>query len=507
MALLQSLFNYAKLNHKKVLIILTILLVLTTSISLIYRFYIPKTVKNYFSDSIEISNYGITIDYIDDANILINETIKTLTKKITIKNLDSNCQEYSLNFNNVKNTISNPNNFKYSYVCTSTGEPCVSEEMINLPVLDEYLKEGISIASGVTHTYEITFILDVIDSSEFFSSNIGVKKNWKMLRTYNADDFFWKRKEEITSITFENKINIPTEIIENNKWDMSLEKDGGIMAYVIDDGLRNNTYKLYIQSDQNILANYNSEKLFAYFHNLTTINNLSFLITSKVTNMSGMFFGDSLLTTLDLSNFNTSNVTDMNNMFWGLKLTNLELSSFNTSRVIDMNYMFRECDRLASLDLSSFDTSNVNNMDSMFGGCRNLTILDVSKFNTKNVTNMHQMFSECHKLKSLNLTKFNTNNVINIGSMFAECDSLTSLDLSSFNTEKITGMFQLFSGCVSLQSINMKNMTYKNLTSYESMFFRIKSGVKITVKDAVAKKFVEARLFDSYAKGTVTIAI
>jgi len=37
----------------------------------------------------------------------------------------------------------------------------------------------------------------------------------------------------------------------------------------------------------------------------------------------------------------------------------LNLLNFDTSKVTDMSYMFYSCRSLTSLDLSSFDTSNV----------------------------------------------------------------------------------------------------------------------------------------------------
>ena len=48
---------------------------------------------------------------------------------------------------------------------------------------------------------------------------------------------------------------------------------------------------------------------------LTQINNIEYLNTSKVTDMSNMFSGCRSLITLDISGFDTSNVTDMSEMF------------------------------------------------------------------------------------------------------------------------------------------------------------------------------------------------
>ena len=116
--------------------------------------------------------------------------------------------------------------------------------------------------------------------------------------------------------------------------------------------------------------------------------------TSKVTDMSNMFYDCMKLKSLDVSNFDTSNVTNMNNMFWGdSSLTSLDVSNFNTSNVTDMGYMFNGCHIYGSdsLDLSNFNTSNVTNMAGMFGYCE-ITSLDLSGWDTSNVTNMGSMF-------------------------------------------------------------------------------------------------------------------
>ena len=143
-------------------------------------------------------------------------------------------------------------------------------------------------------------------------------------------------------------------------------------------------------------------KWFFTFSKMTAIQNLEYLNTSEVTEMSAMFLGCSALTALDLSKFNTENVTNMNGMFYACSsLTSLDLSNFNTAKVEDMSYMFRSCLSLTSLDVSSFNTANVTNMNYMFYYCNLLTSLDLSNFNTAKVTGMSGMFEGCESLKTI----------------------------------------------------------------------------------------------------------
>ena len=174
------------------------------------------------------------------------------------------------------------------------------------------------------------------------------------------------------------------------------------------------------------------------FGNLTKIEGISNLNTSKVTDMNAMFKGCRCLESLDLRGFNTSNVTDMSGMFRGCKrLTRLDLRGFNTSKVMDMGTMFSGCKGLTSLDVSRFDTSNVTEMLGMFVDCKSLTSLDVSKFNTRKVTRMSGMFSGCSSLLELDLSKFNTENVRSMEMMFYYCTSLKTIYVGEgWNTSK-----------------------------------------------------------------------
>ena len=214
----------------------------------------------------------------------------------------------------------------------------------------------------------------------------------------------------------------------------------------------------------------NMSDMFSYMSNLNTLN-LSNFDTSKVTNMSDMFSYMSNLNTLNLSSFDTSNVTDMESMFFSMhNLTTLNLSNFNTSKVTNMYSMFCYMFNLTTIDLSSFDTSQVTNMGNMFHGMRNLTTLNLSSFNTSKVTNMRDMFSDMHKLITLNLSSFDTSKVTDMRYMFSGMSNLTTLNLSSFDTSNVTDMGYMFSGMSNLTTLNLSSFDTSNVTDMGGMF-------------------------------------
>ena len=185
---------------------------------------------------------------------------------------------------------------------------------------------------------------------------------------------------------------------------------------------------------------------------LTTIEGLSYLNTSGVTDMSYMFFYCSSLTTLDVSGWDTGNVTDMGAMFYGCSsLTTLDVSGWDTSNVTDMNSMFDGCSSLTSLDVSGWDTGNVTNMFGMFGGCSSLTILDVSGWDTGNVTDMRAMFWGCPSLATLDVSSWDTSSVTDMEYMFHGCSSLKTIYCGEgWNTDKVTCSDKMFYNCTKI---------------------------------------------------------
>ena len=212
-------------------------------------------------------------------------------------------------------------------------------------------------------------------------------------------------------------------------------------------------------------------RFFADLKKLETITGLEYLNTEKVTDMYGMFYNCSSLTSLDVTHFNTANVTDMRFMFYCCtSLTSLDVTHFNTANVTNMGYMFYICSSLTSLDVTHFNTAKVTDMRDMFYSCSSLTSLDVTNFNTANVANMSYMFSGCSSLTSLDVTNFNTVNVTDMSYMFFNCLSLTSLDVTNFNTAEVTNMSYMFINCVALTSLYLTNFNTEKVTNMEGMF-------------------------------------
>ena len=292
-----------------------------------------------------------------------------------------------------------------------------------------------------------------------------------MKTTSSSTSAFWGYREQIKNIIFQDNINIPNNISDEHKWDVSSTGNGMVMAYIIPNATDSTYYDLYIQGDKRIYANPDSSSLFYDFKNVDSINNMSVLNTSKVTNMSCMFYNtgyNSSVFTLDLgSNFDTSKVTNMQQMFYntGRKSPVFKLDlgdKFNTSEVKNMYFMFGYTGNNSSvftLDLGDkFDTSNVTNMSYMFGFAgytSTIFTLDLGdKFDTSNVISMADMFRYTgykSPVFTLNLgDKFDTSNVENMSGMF-------------FNTGYTSTVFELNCSNWSVDNvINVKDFSNSN---------------------------------------------
>ena len=185
---------------------------------------------------------------------------------------------------------------------------------------------------------------------------------------------------------------------------------------------------------------------------LTSITNIEYLHTDKVTTMLSMFGGCQILPTIDVSHFNTSNVQSMASMFNNCRaITQLDLSNFNTGCVTDMSYMFNQCYNLASLNVKDFYTYNVRNMWAMFANCTSLTGLDLSSFRTNNLTTMQGMFSNCTSLTKLDLSNFNTTKVTNFQNTFSGCSNLVTIYAGDWSNAVLQHDSNMFTGCTNLK--------------------------------------------------------
>ena len=270
-----------------------------------------------------------------------------------------------------------------------------------------------------------------------------------------------------------------------------------------------------------------TEGWFYRLSELTTIEGLKNLNTSAVTDMSGMFYGCSGLTSLNISNFNTSKVTDMDSMFYYCsRLTELNVSNFNTSKVTNMERMFSFCFSLKTI--FNTNTWRCEKSQHMFYGCTQLkgavkygaSEVDVTMANPTTGYFTDPNRNEAYVLQSEDqhtLTFYYDNNrklrsgktwdideksssskPVWVGTYSASnkvvtkvvfdasfkdfrstitdgwfygLSALTTIEgLENLNTSEVTNMSKMFEGCSSLTSLNLSNFNTSKVRNMGSMF-------------------------------------
>lgn len=121
------------------------------------------------------------------------------------------------------------------------------------------------------------------------------------------------------------------------------------------------------------------------------INLLKNVDTSKITDMSYMFYG-AYVPDEALKYLNMSSVTSTSRMLANLQNTEINASVLDVTNVTKMSYMFANSNTLQRVDMSTFTGENVTNVEGMFNYSRALTFVDMRNFDFSKVTNSASMF-------------------------------------------------------------------------------------------------------------------
>ncbi|MDC0341522.1 BspA family leucine-rich repeat surface protein [Flavobacteriaceae bacterium] len=195
------------------------------------------------------------------------------------------------------------------------------------------------------------------------------------------------------------------------------------------------------------------------------------VVTTKVTNMSELFFID--FDTFsdfnqDISNWDVSNVADMSEMFLNASSFNQPIGDWDVSNVTNMARMFYAYYSNSSSfnqDISNWDVSNVTDMSEMF--------LNASSFNqpigdwdVSNVTDMRAMFANTPFNQPIG--NWDVSNVTDMGAMF-RAESFNQ-PIGDWDVSNVTNMRAMFYGAKSFNQ-PIGNWDVSNVTDMGFMFY------------------------------------
>ena len=168
------------------------------------------------------------------------------------------------------------------------------------------------------------------------------------------------------------------------------------------------------------------------------------LVTTLVTNMSGLFDGNTSFNT-DIGFWDTSNVTTMYEMFKGATSFNQNIGAWDTSSNTNMNSMFFTATAFnngGSNTINNWDTSSVTTMYQMFYNA-NAFNQNIGSWDTSSNTNMTRMFRNANSFNQ-NIGNWNTSNVTTMSSTFIGANAFNQ-NIGAWNTSKVTDMSFMFS--------------------------------------------------------------
>ena len=174
------------MKDKKIIFGITLAFIFLASVGFSYAYFSNSIVQNEVKDQV-VETGIIQLTYTDgpEINIQNMKPGNTINKTITVKNTGSLEAKYNIIWQELTNEIAN-DEMLIEGTCTSSNGTCESIESSSIS--SKRIKKDISIASGVTHTYNLTITFKDTNASQNynqgkkFSGVLGVEE-------YKAPDF------------------------------------------------------------------------------------------------------------------------------------------------------------------------------------------------------------------------------------------------------------------------------------------------------------------------------
>jgi gliding motility-associated-like protein len=219
---------------------------------------------------------------------------------------------------------------------------------------------------------------------------------------------------------------------------------------------------------------------------LTADGDWDTIVTTLVTDMSGLFSGDVDFNE-NISSWHTVSVTTMEDMFRGASAFNQDLSEWDTSGVLNMQQTFYNAIAFTN-NINDWDVSLVTDMDGMFRGATSFN-QPLNSWTVSNVLSMSNMFRDASafnqplnswdvsKVKYMQflfkstiynqpLNNWDVNSVLNMQEMFMGGDF--NQPINNWNVSNVTNMSKLFRGTDFNQPLN--SWTVSKVTNFGQMF-------------------------------------
>ena len=220
---------------------------------------------------------------------------------------------------------------------------------------------------------------------------------------------------------------------------------------------------------------------------------LSFVVTSKITDMSGLFYEEEV--NGDISSWDVSNVTFMNGMFSHAINFNQPIGNWDVSNVINMYGMFLYADSF-NQPIGNWDVSNVENMVWLLSNTNfNQPIGD---WDVSSVIDMSGMF-QTNPSFNQPIGNWDVSNVTNMDRMFLRASSFNQ-PIGDWDVSSVNHMDSMFTTAVNFNQ-PIGDWDVSNVTRMGDMFRNASSFNQPLGDWDVSSVTDMGSMFTSYANG------
>lgn len=180
----------------------------------------------------------------------------------------------------------------------------------------------------------------------------------------------------------------------------------------------------------------NFSMMFYCCYNLRSVGDVSYLVTSTVTNIVQMFTQCVSMEELDVSHWNTSNCTNFTSVFQQMtSLRSIDISGWSFAKVTAATTMLYACPSLRTVKLpATINAPVLTNVGNIFGYCYSLEELNLN-LNAPALTTGNTIAQLCYNIQKIKVTISSTvvSSITQIGYMAACCKEidLTGIDTTS----------------------------------------------------------------------------
>ena len=253
-----------------------------------------------------------------------------------------------------------------------------------------------------------------------------------------------------------------------NKFDVSKEQDGSVMAWV------DNTTEMYIGGKGGIIADQSLNTMFSYYTSVESITFKKVLDTKDSTSAYNMFLSCENMVETDVDNLDTGKIQYFQFMFANcLDIRELDISSWNVESAENMSGMFANDKSLQNVYLGTKHAEKVKTFENMYKDCGNLSHLDLSYFYTRDAVNYKGMFKDC-LLIELDLSGFKMREDANLSQMFGYMNTLDTVYVSENWSDIVKTDCLPFWMCRGLTGSVVSEQEGIDMANYETGYFTFK---------------------------------